>query len=74
MRTLIGVLLIGIVAVILGGIFFVTRPVMAIVRGMIVSPTAPITQTTPVYPNPLPNAQYQDLGMDDSDWSMNKNN
>ena len=69
MRTLIGILLIGIAAVILGSIFFVAQPVMAMVRGTAVSPTAPITQTTPVNPNPLP----QERGMG-SGWGMHEGN
>lgn len=69
MRTLIGTLLIGTAAVILSGIFFVARPVMAIVRGTAVSPTEPITQTTPGNPNLLP----QEWGMG-SGWGMPEGN
>ena len=84
MRTLIGILLIGIAAVILSGIFFVARPVMAIVRGTAVSPASPITQTLPTFPTPFatsntgiqPNAQYQGVGqgMDRGNWGMREGN
>jgi mono/diheme cytochrome c family protein len=85
MRNLIGIIIAGIVIVVLGGAFFVARPIMALVRGTAVSPTAPITQTMPVnpiqptpfaniLPDVRPNSQHQGWGMGSSGRNMGQMN
>jgi mono/diheme cytochrome c family protein len=68
MRTLIGIVIVGIVLIILGSAFFVARPVMAMIRRVDISP---IAQTLPAYPTPFA-AGSQRLGQ--NNWGMREGN